>query len=160
MMYFYRHPGWGIGFKILMIVLIIAGGTLMARSAFQAGYLDGASAAAAGGEGAEITAPFYPHMKGYAFNPFRGSFLTILAFFFGGILLIKLITSVIGLVMFRKWKDEGGPAWENWMEYRFGPRPAHCGPWHHGGWGHYPYPPGWKEEEKGTVEENTEEKPS
>ena len=154
-MYFYRHPGWGIGFKILMIVLIIAGGTFMARSAFQAGYLQGAAA-----EGVELTAPYFgPHMKGYGFPPFGGSFLPFLAIFFGGILLIKLITSIIGLVMFKKWKEEGGPGWENWKAYKFRPHPAHCGPWHHGGWGPYPYPPpqGWEEGGEGTPEGQGEE---
>ena len=149
-MYFYRHPGWGIGFKILMIVLIIAGGSFLARSAFQTGYLQGAAE-----EGAEITAPFYPHLKGYAFHPFQGSFLTVLAIFFGGILLIKLITSMIGLIMFKKWKDEGGPGWEEWKAYKFRPHPAHCGPWHYGGWGPHFYPPypGWKEKEGGAPED-------
>ena len=152
-MYFYRHPGWGIGFKILMIVLIIAGGSFMARSAFQAGFLEGTAA-----EGAEITAPFYPHLKGYAFHPFKGSFLTVLALFFGGILLIKLITSIIGLIMFKKWKDEGGPEWEGWKAYKFRPHHAYCGPWHYGGWSPHPYPPphGWKEGEGGTPEDQAD----
>ena len=152
-MFFYRYPGWGIGFRILMIVLIIAGGSLMARSAFQAGYLQGAAA-----EGADITVPLlYPHMKGYPYHPFGGSFLPILAIFLGGILLIKLITSIIGLIMFRKWKAEGGSGWEGWKGYRYGPHPAHCGPWHHGHWGPYPHPPWWKEREEKRGEESLED---
>ena len=153
-MFFYRHPGWGIGFKIFMIVLIIAGGSIMARSAFQAGYLQAAEA-----EGAEITAPlFYPHMKGYAFHPFRASFLPFLAIFFGGILLIKLITSIIGLVMFKKWRTEGGPEWEDWKAYKFRPHPGHhCGPYQHGPWGAYPFPPKWKGEAEEPSEETPEE---
>ena len=147
-MYFYRHPGWGIGFKILMIVLIIAGGTFMARSAFQAGFSAGAEA-----EGLELTAPFYPHMKGYAFHPYQGSFLPILALFFGGILLVKLITSVIGLVMFRKWKDEVGPDWEGWKGYKYRRYPAFCGPHHYGHWGPFPHPPYGMEKEEGPAEE-------
>ena len=42
-MFFYRHPGWGIGFKILIIVLLIAGGTFIARSSFQESFLQGAA---------------------------------------------------------------------------------------------------------------------
>jgi hypothetical protein len=159
MMYFYRHPGWGIGFKVLMIVLIIAGGSFMARSAFQAGYMQGA-AADASVDGAEVIVPMvYPHMKGYAMRPFGGSVLPILAIFLGGILLIKLITSIIGLIMFRKWKSEGGPGWEKWKGYRHH-HPAFCGPYHHGGWGPFPYPPYGMGKEEEAPEETNEEDPS
>ena len=134
-MFFYRNPGWGIGFRILMIVLLIAGGTFMARSAFQAGFLQGAAV-----EGGEITAPyFYPHMKG--FHPMGGSFLPILLIFFGGLMLIKLITSIAGLVMFKRWKTEGGPDWDEmkaWQHSRFRHHPRHYGPHHCGPWGAYP----------------------
>jgi hypothetical protein len=147
-MYFYRHPGWGIGLKILMIVLIIVGGSFLARSTFQAGYLQGAAA-----EGVEITAPYaYPHLKGHPFHGLGGSFLPILAIFLGGILLIKLITSIIGLVMFNKWKAEVGPDWKKWKYHRFRPFPTHCGPfgYHgHGHWGPHPYP---FQEQEGTEE--------
>jgi len=138
-MFFYRHPGWGIGFKILMVFLLIAGGTLFARSAFQAGYLQGLAV-----DGGEITAPmFYPHAKGFVSHPafMGGSFFTVLAVFFGGILLIKLITSIVGLVMFKRWKTEGGSEWEDWMSHKFRHHPAHYGLHHMGHWGPYPYPP-------------------
>ena len=93
-MYFYRHYGWGIGFRILMVFLLIAGVSFMTRSAFQAGFLQGAAA-----EGAEIAVPYFvPHPV------MGGSFLTVLAIFFGGMLLIKLISSIVGLIMFRRWK--------------------------------------------------------
>ena len=152
-MFFYRHPGWGIGFKIFMIVLIIAGGSMMARLAFQAGYMQAAAV-----DTGEITAPlFYPYMKGYAFHPFGGSFLPFLAIFFGGILLIKLITSIIGLVMFNKWKTEGGSEWEDWKAYKYRPHPGRCGPYHHGPWGAYPYPPRWKADTDETSEETPQE---
>lgn len=134
-MFFYRRPMWGIGFKILMVILLIAGGTMMARSAFQSGYLQGTAA-----EGAEITAPYFaPHMKGY--HPMGGSFFPILAIFFGGILLIKLITSIVGLMMFNRWKKEGGPEWDEMKAakyYRFWNHRHHCGPYHAGPWGPYP----------------------
>ncbi len=133
-MFFYRRPGWAIGFKIFMVILLIAGGTFMARSAFQAGFLQGAAV-----EGAELTAPYFnPHMKGY--RPMSGSFLPVLFIFLGGILLIKLITSIVGLVMFKRWKTEGGPDWDEmkaWNYQRFWHHPHHCGPWHPGHWGAY-----------------------
>jgi hypothetical protein len=139
-MFFYRRPAWGIGFRILMVFLLIAGGIAITRSAFRVGFVQGAAA-----EGVEITAPmFYPHTKGFAAHPFAmdGSFLTVLAIFFGGILLIKLIMSTIGLVMYKRWKDEGGPDGEDWGPYhKFGHHPAFCGPHHMGHWGPYPYPP-------------------
>lgn len=122
-----------------MIVLLIAGGTFVARSAFQAGFLQGGAV-----EGGEITTPmFYPHIKGFAPYPFArgGSFFSILALFFGGILLIKLITSIIGLVMFNKWKTEGGPDWEDWKAKRYYPHPHHCGPYYRKWWGSRAYPP-------------------
>jgi len=139
-MFFYRRPGWGIGFRILMVFLLIAGGIAITRSAFRVGFVQGAAV-----EGGDITAPmFYPHTKGFAAHPFAtgGSFLTILAVFFGGILLIKLITSIVGLVMFKRWKDEGGQEGEDWGPYhKFGHHPAFCGPGHMGHWGPFPYPP-------------------
>ena len=134
-MFFYRRPGWAIGFKIFMVILLIAGGTFMARSAFQAGFQQGAAV-----EGGEITAPyFYPHMKGY--SPMGVSFLPILAIFFGGFLLIKMISSIVGLVMFKRWKTEGGPDWDEmkaWNHQRFRHHPHHCGPYQAGPWGAYP----------------------
>ncbi len=134
-MFFYRNPGWGIGFKIFMVLLLIAGGTFVARSAFQAGMLQGAAV-----EAGEITAPtFSPHMKGY--HPMGGSFLPVLAIFLGGILLIKLITSIVGLVMFKRWKTEGGPGWDEmkaWKYSNFRPHSHHFGPCHPGPWGAYP----------------------
>ena len=75
MMFFYKNPGWGIGFKIFMVILLIAGGTFIARSAFQAGVMQSATV-----EAGEITAPYFqPHMKGY--YPMSGSFLPFLAIF-------------------------------------------------------------------------------
>ena len=134
-MFFYKNPGWGIGFKIFMVILLIAGGTFMARSAFQAGVMQGAAV-----EAGQITAPyFHPHMKGY--YPMGGSFLPFLAIFFGGILLIKLITSIVGLVMFKRWKTEGGPDWDEmkaWKYNNFRPHAHHFGPCHPGPWGAYP----------------------
>ena len=139
-MFFYRHPGWGIGFRIFMVFLLIAGGIAITRSAFRVGFVQGAAV-----EGGEITAPmFYPHTKGFATHPFAmgGSFLTVLAVFFGGLLLIKLIISIVGLVMFKRWKDEGGPGGEDWGPYhKFRHPPAFCGPHYMGHWGPYPYPP-------------------
>ena len=132
-MFFYRNPMWGIGFRILMVILLIAGGTFVVRSAFQAGVMQGAAV-----EGGEITAPaFYPHMKGY--HPLGGSFLPFLAVFFGGLLLIKLITSIVGLVMFKRWRTEGGPDWDemNAWKYRHFRHPGHFGPCHPGPWGAY-----------------------
>ena len=133
-MFFYRNSGWGIGFRIMMVILLIAGGTFMVRAAFQAGIMQGAAL-----EGGEITAPFYyPHMKG--FNPMGVSFLPILAIFLGGMLLIKLITSIIGLVMFKRWKTEGGPDWDEmkvWKYRNFRHHPHHFGPCHPGPWGAY-----------------------
>jgi len=134
-MYFYRRPMWGFGFRIFMIILLIAGGSMIARSAFQAGVLQGAAA-----EGAELTAPYFaPHMKGY--HPMGGSFFTVLAIFFGGLLLIKLITSIVGLVMFNRWKKEGGPEWDDMKAHKYGMfrhHPYHYGPCHPGPWGAYP----------------------
>jgi len=134
-MFFYRRPMWGIGFRIFMVILLIAGGSILARSAFQAGVMQGAAA-----EGAEITAPYFqPHMKGY--HPMGGSFLPFLAIFFGGILLIKLITSIVGLVMFKRWKTEGGPDWDEMKARKYGMfrhHPYHYGPCHPGPWGAYP----------------------
>lgn len=139
-MFFYRRPAWGIGFRILMVFLLIAGGIAISRSAFRVGFVQGAAV-----EGGEITAPmFYPHTKGFAAHPFAadGSFLTVLAVFFGGLLLIKLIMSTIGLVMYKRWKDEGGQDGEDWGPYhKFGHHPAFCGPHHMGPWGPYSYPP-------------------
>jgi len=133
-MFFYRNPGWGIGFRILMVILLIAGGIFLARSAFQAGVLQGAAL-----EGGEITAPyFYPHMKGYF--PMGISFLPILAIFLGGLLLIKMITSIVGLVMFNRWKTEGGPDWDEmkaWKYRHFRHHPPHFGACHPGPWGAY-----------------------
>jgi hypothetical protein len=132
-MFFYRNPMWGIGFRIFMVIMLIAGGTFMARSAFQAGFVQGAAV-----EGGEITAPFfYPHMRGY--QPMGGSFLSFLAIFFGGILLIKMITSIVGLVMFKRWKGEGGPDWDEMKarKYRNFRHPHHFGPCHPGPWGTY-----------------------
>ena len=149
-MFFYRRPVWGIGLKIFMIVLLIFGGTMMARSAFQVGFMQGAAV-----EGAEITAPFmYPHAKGFDFHPAGGSFLPFLAIFFGGILLIKLITSIIGLVMFKRWKEEGGSEMEDWKAWKFHQYrhyQQHCGPFHGGPWGAYPI------REKPVDKENSEE---
>ena len=129
-MFFYRKPGWAIGFKVMMVFLLIAGGTFLARSAFQAGFLQGAAV-----DGGEITMPyFYPHSRGFSFYPMGGSFLPFLAIFFGGILLVKLISSIVGFVMFKSWKTEAGPDWEDWkaMKYnRYGPHGHHCRP-------HYP----------------------
>ena len=63
-MFFYRRPAWGIGFRILMVFLLIAGGIAISRSAFRVGFVQGAAA-----EGVEITAPmFYPHAKGFDFH--------------------------------------------------------------------------------------------
>jgi hypothetical protein len=139
-MFFYRRPAWGIGFRILMVILLIAGGIAISRSAFRVGFVQGAAA-----EGVEITAPmFYPHAKGFITHPtfMGGSFITVLAVFFGGLLLIKLIMSTIGLVMYKRWKDEGGPDGEDWGPYhKFGHHPAFCGPHHMGHWGPYRYPP-------------------
>ncbi len=139
-MFFYRHPGWGIGFRIFMVFLLIAGGIAITRSAFRVGFVQGAAV-----EGGEITAPmFYPHTKGFATHPFAmgGSFLTIIAVFFGGILLIKLIISIVGLVMFKRWKAEGGADGEDWGPYhKFGYHPIFCRPHYMDHWGPYPYPP-------------------
>ena len=136
-MYFYRYPGWGIGFRIFMIVLLIAGASFMTRSAFQAGYLQGAAA-----EGAEITVPYFaPHLKGHYFSPMGGTFLTVLAVFFGGILLIKLISSIVGLVMFNRWRKKAGKDWDPskaWRYRKFYGHPHHWGPHHYGPWGGYP----------------------
>jgi len=132
-MFFYRNPMRGIGFRIFMVIMLIAGGTFMARSAFQAGVMQGAAV-----EAGEITAPFfYPHMKG--FHPMGGSFLPVLAIFFGGILLIKLITSIVGLVMFKRWKTEGGPDWDEMKASKYWKfrQPHHYGPCHPGPWGAY-----------------------
>jgi len=131
-MFFYRHPGWGIGFRIFMVIMIIAGGTFMVRSAFQAGVVQGAAL-----DGGEITAPYFiPRLKGYAINPAGGSFLPILAIFLGGILLIKMITSIVGLVMFKRWRTEGGPDWDamkTWRHRNFRHHhhfdPCYPGPW-------------------------------
>ena len=153
-MFFYRNPGWGIGFRIFMVVMLIAGGTFMARSAFQAGFLQGAAA-----EGGEITAPYFqPHMKGY--HPMGGSFLPFLAIFFGGILLIKLITSIVGLVMFKRWKTEGGPDWDEMKawKYRSHRHPHHFSPCHPGPWGVYPMK--GKPETEAEIPEDGEEETS
>jgi hypothetical protein len=132
-MFFYRRPFWGVGAKILMIFLLIAGGSLVARSAFQAGLIQGASV-----EGGELVGPyFYPHAKGHYFHPFGGSFLTFLAIFLGGILLIKLITSIVGLIMFKRWKTEMGPEWEDWHARKY--HHHFYGPCHPGPWGPYPF---------------------
>jgi hypothetical protein len=80
-----------------------------------------------------------------------GSFFTVLAVFFGGILLIKLITSIVGLVMFKRWKAEGGPEGEDWNPYyKFRHHPAHWGPHPMGHWGPYPYPPHRKPSDEGS----------
>ena len=132
-MFFYRHPGWGIGFRIFMVIMLIAGGTFMVRSAFQAGVMQGAAV-----ESGEISAPyFYPHMKGY--HSMGGSFLPFLAIFLGGILLIKMVSSIVGLVMFKRWKTEGGPDWDEMKawKHRNYRHPHHFGPWHPGSWGAY-----------------------
>ena len=111
-----------------MVFLLIAGVSFMTRSAFQAGFLQGAAA-----EGAEIAVPYFaPHFAG-------GSFLTVLAIFFGGMLLIKLISAIVGMIMFRRWKKEMGDKWEDmgpshYRKFRRGP----WGYWHHGPWGYYP----------------------
>ncbi len=133
-MFFYRNPVWGIGFRIFMVIMLIAGGTFLVRSAFQAGVMQGAAV-----EGGEITAPhFYPNMRGY--HPMGGSFLPFLAIFFGGILLIKMITSIVGLVMFKRWRTEGGSDWDEMKahKYRNFRHPHHFGPCHPGPWGAYP----------------------
>lgn len=134
-MFFYRNPGWGIGFRIFMVILLIAGGTFMVRSAFQARDIQRAAV-----EGGEVTAPyFHPHMKGY--RPMGGYFLPFLAIFFGGILLIKLVSSIVGLVMFKRWKAEGGPDWDEMKAWKYRNswhHPHHFGPCHPGPWSGYP----------------------
>lgn len=153
-MYFYRRPMWGIGFKILMIFLIIAGGTFIARSAFQAGLAQGV-----GLETGEITGPMlYPHAKGWKYPHIGGSFLPVLAIFLGGILLVKLITSIVGLVMFKRWKDKGGPEWDEWKAHKY--HGHHFGPCQPGPWGFYPYSPmkkGADESEKDTQPDQNQE---
>jgi hypothetical protein len=148
-MFFYRHPGWGIGFRILMVFLLIAGGIALTRSAFQMGFMQGAALG-----GSEISTPmFFPHAKGFVPHSafMGGSFFTVLAVFFGGILLIKLITSIVGLVMFKRWKAEGGPEGEDWNPYyKFRHHPAHWGPHPMGHWGPYPYPPHRKPSDEGS----------
>jgi hypothetical protein len=139
-----------------MIVLLIAGGTFLARSAFQAGFLQGAAV-----EGGEVTGPLvFPHAKGFAPYPFAkgGSFFGILAIFLGGILLIKLITSIIGLVMFNKWRAEGGKDWEDWRYHKYHHHPVSCGPGYFGPWGPYPRPSKWKAAGEDKTQEETEEK--
>ena len=153
-MYFYRRPMWGIGFKVMMIILLLVGGSFLTRSAFQAGYLKGAEV-----EAGEIAAPiFYPHTKGFTHNPFGGTFLTYLAVFFGCILLIKLITSIVGLVMFNRWKSEDSPDNENWKAWKFHRfhHHGHCAPYPPGPWGPYPFSPMKKE---GTEESGDENQP-
>jgi hypothetical protein len=68
-----------------------------------------------------------------------GSFFAVLVIFFGGLLLIKLITSIVGLIMFKRWKTDGGPDWEDWRTWRSHKYHHHCGPYHHGPWGPYPF---------------------
>ena len=103
----------------------------MTRSAFQAGFLQGAAA-----EGAEIAVPYFtPHFA----NPgMGGSFFTFLAIFFGGLLLIKLISAIVGLVMFRRWKKEMGDKWEDMGPWHYRKFRRGWGHWHPGPWGPYP----------------------
>jgi len=153
-MFFYRKPIWGIGFAVVMIILLFVGGSFLSKSAFQAGYMQGAEV-----EAGEVAAPFfYPHAKGFSSHPGRGTFLTFIAIFFGGILLIKLITSIVGLVMFKRWKSEGGPdikEWKAWKYHKFHHH-GHCVPYPPGPWGAYPFSP---EKTEGTDEGGEENQP-
>jgi len=148
---------WGIGFKILMIILLIAGGTFIARSAFQAGLVQGV-----GLESGEITGPmFYPHAKGWIYPHFGGSFLPVLAIFLGGILLVKLITSIVGLVMFKRWKDKDGSEWDEmkaWKAHRFH-RYHHWGHCPPGYWDAYPIHPSYKEDLENKDDPQAESEP-
>ena len=139
-MYFYRHPGWGFGMRILMVVLLIAGIGIVSKTAFMAGFARSAVV-----EGGEAAVPYLaPHAKGYGYNPLSVSFLTVIAVFLGGILLIKLVSAIVGLVMFNRWKKAAGEDWVKmgpWSPrktHRMGGNWAHCGPWHPGPWDTYP----------------------
>jgi hypothetical protein len=102
---------------------------------------------------------FYPHAKGFGYHPMGGTFLTVAAIFLGGILLIKLVTSIIGLVMFNRWKKEGFTApedWESWKGHRFHPYHSHCG-LYHGPWKAYPHPPAEHKSKEATVEDKSDQ---
>lgn len=117
-----------------MAVLLVAGIGFVTRTAFQAGLMQGAAL-----EGGEIAIPaFAPHAKGFRGPALGGSFFTILAVFLGGILLIKLISSIAGLVMFNRWRKEKGADWEPMGPWHHRKFHGHWGPCHPGPWDTYP----------------------
>ena len=133
-MYFYRNPGWGFGMRILMVVLLIAGIGFVAKTSFQAGLMQGAAL-----EGGEITIPYFaPYAKGFMHPVWGGSFFPVFAVFLGGILLIKLISSIVGLVMFNRWRKEKGDDWESMGPWHFHKFRGHWAPCHPGPWDAYP----------------------
>lgn len=129
---FKKYSFLGIFLKILLVVLIVAGGVALYRFGYTHGYVSGADVEF--GEGsATLPEGFYPgfapyHMRYKGFFPGRMPGL-----FFGGLLLFMGIAAIRRLVWFQRWQAAGGPdaearmsGWHAWAH------PHHCwgpAPW-------------------------------
>ena len=117
-MFFQKNRGWGIAFRIIMVLVLIGGVVAITRGAFYMGYQRGAA-----GEVNDLDSEFmfhddwgtkgdYPHMRypGGHSMMYRGypggSILPFLFILFGGIFLVKMI---FGASIYRRGMKPGGP---------------------------------------------------
>lgn len=117
-MFFQRKSGWGIAFRIIMVLVLIGGAVAITRGVFYMGYQRGAAGEVENLDGSFMfhdrwgTKGYMPHM-GYPGGSymmhrgfFGGSILPFLFILFGGIFLVKMI---FGAGMYRRGMKPGGP---------------------------------------------------
>ena len=147
---FKKYSFWGIFLKILLVVLLVAGGIALYRFGYAHGYVTGAAVevgegmtwpevlhprfmpgvAVEVGEGS-ITWPggLSPRFMPYHMHP-RGFFPgRIAGLFFGGLLFFMGIAAIRRLIWFQRWQAADGPEGEAWMGgWHACAHPHHWGP--------------------------------
>ncbi len=123
-----KYSFWEIFLKILLVVLLVAGGIALYRFGYTQGYMTGA-AVEVGAESMTWPETFRPGFMPYHMHP-RGFFPSrIPGLFFGGLLFFMGIAAIRRLIWFQRWRAAGGPeadarmgGWHTW------PHPHHWGP--------------------------------
>ncbi|MCJ7717764.1 MAG: hypothetical protein MUO54_14765 [Anaerolineales bacterium] len=120
-MFFRKMSGWGIFFRIVMILVLIGGAVAITRGVFYMGYNQGIASDGADLDGSFLfhdgwgTKGYMPHMgyPGGAYMPHRvgfgGSILPFLFLFFGGIFLVKMFMGFAGMGMYYRGNKGGDP---------------------------------------------------
>jgi len=123
-----KYSFWGIFLKILLVVLVVAGGIALYRFGYTQGYLTGA-AAEVGAESMTWPEGLYPGFAPHYMHP-RGFFPSrIPGLFFGGLLFFMGIAAIRRLFWFQRWRAVDGPEAEAWMHsWHACAHPHHWGP--------------------------------